>query len=350
MLLERLKGLATGRRIEVAWAAFVGLNLVGVLVFEEWATVPFHFIWISMAVLYGFRVWGVRVTLAVLALVACLTAVVLGFDVAQGYQAMDEMTEVPLMSAVFLAMLWHVHRGEAANRELRRVSETNLRLLEKQRRFVQDASHVFRTPLTIARGHAELLVKTSTDPASVHDAEVILDEVKRLQGISDRLLELALADEERDEPARVTRSLPDLLRAFCRKWSATGAPVTLGRVDDVELDLDVPSMTLALDELVDNALKHGGRNPVHLSAVRQNGSVVLRVVDEGPGVPPHRLERIFERFARAEDSVRGDGLGLSLVRRVVEEHGGSITARSEAGRGGVFEMRLPQSPAGSSGP
>lgn len=340
MSVESLKDLLERRWLELAWGFFVIANLFGILAWSDWATVPFHFIWVSLSVLYGFRIWGLRSTLLALVIISALTSVAMTADVIAGHQAVDELTEIPLMGAIFLVMLWHVRRGIATNERLRQVSDRNLELFERQHRFVQDASHVLRTPLTIARGHAELLRRTTSDPDAARDADVIVDELKTLQQISDRLLDLATV-EAPELPALVKTSLAPLLEAVCRKWVTTGAPLSLGPTDDAVIMADRRSLSLALDELVDNAMRHAPDKPIRVSARSSGGDVVISVVDGGPGVAPEETNRIFQRFARSDDAVSGAGLGLALVRRIVAHHGGTIRAVSEPGVGGVFEVCLP---------
>src|SRR3989449_11702757 len=106
--------LRRGAWIDAAWVAFSVANLAGMLLFPAWETVPFHFIWVSLTVLYGFRVWRVRPTALALSLVMISTALVIGIDVGRGDQPIDELTEVPLMAAMFLAMVWHARRRLSA--------------------------------------------------------------------------------------------------------------------------------------------------------------------------------------------------------------------------------------------
>ena len=96
--------------LDAAWAAFSALNLAAIFLFPGWETVPFHFIWISVTLLYGFRTWAPKPTLTVLAVVMAATAVGIGLDVMRGSEPPAELTEVPLMAAMFLAMVWHARR------------------------------------------------------------------------------------------------------------------------------------------------------------------------------------------------------------------------------------------------
>src|SRR4029077_12414245 len=93
--------------LDAGWAAFSAVNLVAIFAFAGWETVPFHFIWISFTLVYGFRTWAPRPTLAVLGVVMATTAAAIGLDVARGAESVAELTEVPLMAAMFLAMVWH---------------------------------------------------------------------------------------------------------------------------------------------------------------------------------------------------------------------------------------------------
>ena len=131
-------------------------------------------------------VWRSGPTLAVLSAIVGLTAIGISVDVRSGFQQPDELTEVPLMAAMFLAMVWHARRRLTALERLRRVSEANESLAERQRQFIEDASHELRTPITVALGHVELIVRSTT--GGLHDdAKVAVDELMRLRRLSDRL-------------------------------------------------------------------------------------------------------------------------------------------------------------------
>src|SRR5262249_57916375 len=109
------------------------------VLFARWETVAFHFIWISLTLLYGFRVWSTRPTAWVLAVVMVTTFAAIGWDVLHGAQSADELNEVPLMAAMFWLMVWHAQRRLAADTERDLVSEENARLLATQRRLLPGA-------------------------------------------------------------------------------------------------------------------------------------------------------------------------------------------------------------------
>src|SRR5207244_664922 len=158
-----------------------------------WETIPFHFVWISLTLLYGFRVWGVSATYLVLAAVVTVTGGLISSDAFAGQQLWGELFEVPLMSAMFLAMVWHARRRQEALRTVGRQAAQRASLLERQERFLHDASHELRTPVTIARGHLEVLRRTNGN--SSPEVDVALDELKRIEQILARFLFLAKADQ-----------------------------------------------------------------------------------------------------------------------------------------------------------
>jgi len=158
--------------LDSCWVASWLLGLAGIVIFAHWEAIPFHLIWIGFALLYGFRVRRTTSTAWVLAAMIATTSAAVGLDVWRHTQTADELAEVPLMAAMFWVMMWHAHRTMAADTERARVSEENARLLSTQRRFLQDASHQLRTPITIALGHAELLARDLADQQGQRDIHV----------------------------------------------------------------------------------------------------------------------------------------------------------------------------------
>jgi signal transduction histidine kinase len=334
--------------VDAAWVAFSVANLVAMLFFAQWETVPFHFIWISFTILYGFRVWAARPTLWVLGIVILATGAAIGWDVWHHTQPLDELTEVPLMAAMFWGMVWHARRRLLANEERSRVSAENARLLATQRRFLQDASHQLRTPITIALGHAELLAAELTGGRrrAARDIDVVVGELTRLRHLGERLLMIAAAEDPeflRPEPVALDRFTMDVLR----KWMPTATRTwQLGRLDAVTVEADRERLGLAADALLENAVRHtGDGGTIQLSVLRGDGGGTGRMIitDSGAGIPPAELAHIFDRFRSGVGPGDGPrtGLGLALVRAVAEAHGGEALVRSAPGQGSEFELVLP---------
>jgi len=334
---------------DLVWIGFALANLVAMVLAPEWETVPFHFIWVSLTILYGFRVWGPLVTTGVLTAVVVSTGALLVLDVARAAQSADELTEVPLMGAMFLAMVWHAQRRRSATEDLRRVSDANLRLLHRERQFIQDASHELRTPITVALGHAELVERASREPELAEDARVVVDELQRLRRLADRLLLLATSEDPDFlswSPVRVEQ----LLAAVLQRWSPIDRRWRLDPAEAATVVGDADRLELALDALVENAVKHTGPgDEIRLGASRQDGQVAIVVADSGTGMPAEHLDGIFERFARLDQSRTRDrggvGLGLAIVKAIVQAHHGALGVRSSPGAGSVFQLLLPLQPA-----
>jgi two-component system OmpR family sensor kinase len=331
--------------LDLVWVGFALANLVAMALAPKWETVPFHFIWVSLTVLYGYRVWGPRVTAGLLTAVVLSTGTLLVHDVVQHGQPADELTEVPLMGAMFLAMVWHAQRRRRAMEDLRRVSDANLRLLHRERQFIQDASHELRTPITVALGHAELVERASREPELVEDARIVVDELQRLRRLADRLLLLATSEDPdflSRSPVRVER----LLAAILQRWAPIDRRWRLDPSEPATVVGDADRLGLALDALVENAVKHTGPgDEIRLGARRQGDVVAIVVADSGTGIPADRLEGIFARFARLDEArsrdLGGIGLGLAIVNAIVKAHGGTVTVQSTLGGGSSFQLLLP---------
>src|SRR6266566_4398852 len=285
------------RAVELGWFAFALANLLAMVRWERWETVPFHFIWVSLTLVYGFRVWRPGATALTLGFVIVSTGTLITVDVSRGTQEWSELTEVPLMSAMFMAMVWHARRRQEALGMAERHAEQLESTLEREERFLHDASHELRTPVTIARGHLEVLGRSNG--RGFPEIDVALDELSRMERILDRLLLLARADQPdflELEPIELDHFLEDV---FVR-WSEI-APRSwrLGALAHGTLRADPEQLRIALDALLENAVKYSEPgDPIELSSRATGNKVVIEVEDEGVGVPDEALARIFERFAR----------------------------------------------------
>jgi len=341
---------------DIAWAVFVGLNLAAMRLLSNWQTVPFLAIWISLTVIYGFRLWRLQPTIVTWAAVTLATGGIIFVQVLKGQQDADYLAEVPLIALMFLVMVWHGRRRLAATQErltameqVQRISQENLRLLEQQRQFLQDASHELGTPITVALGHAELIERAATDQAVAADARVVTGELARLRRLTNRLLLLASAGTP--DFLHVTPVPADsLVLDALERWGNIPRRWRLGEVAEATMLGDSDRLVAALDALMENAVAHTEPGDLIEVGVRLEGggNVVLAVTDSGCGIPPTELDRIFRRFSRAQPyrnrQAGGFGLGLPIVQAIAEAHHGSVRVHSARGEGSAFEMVIPAVP------
>jgi two-component system, OmpR family, sensor kinase len=212
-----------------------------------------------------------------------------------------------------------------------------------QQAFVGDAGHELRTPITVVRGHLELL---GDDPAERRETiALVTDELDRMSRIVDDLLLLAKAEQPHFlhlEPVEVE---PFTVELFAKVRSVGDRRWELASVAETTVVADPQRLTQALMNLAVNAVQHTGPgDAVTIGSAVAAGEVRLWVADTGPGIAPGEQDAIFERFARGGDRRRrseGAGLGLSIVRAVAEAHGGRVELDSRLGAGARFTVCIP---------
>ncbi len=228
---------------------------------------------------------------------------------------------------------------------------------ERMRRFVADAGHELRTPLTSIRGYAELLEQGAAADHGVAVAR-IQDEADRMGGLVDDLQLLARLDEQR--PLHL---VPIDLVGVCAasiegvRASSPTRPITFRSAEDpVTVQGDEDRLRQVMDNLLSNAIRYSpdpSAIDVVIEAPGQGkaGDVVrVRVIDRGPGLSPEETARVFDRLYRTDEARSrvhgGAGLGLAIVRSIVEAHGGAVYVESRPGEGTEFGFTL-TSAAGS---
>ena len=339
----RAIALLQRKPVEVAWAVFAAANLAAMRLLPGWETIPFHLIWISLTLVSGFRVWRPTGTYLTLAAVVVSTGVLIMEDAFEGSQLWGELFEVPLMSAMFLAMVWHARRRQEALGVVERQAAERASLLERQKRFLHDASHELRTPVTIARGHLEVLQRSNGK--SYPEVDVALDELSRIEDILGRLLLLAKADQPDFVVAEQVALDPFLEDVFMR-WSEVAPRAWhLGAVAAGYVTVDPESLRCALDALLENAVKYTEPGAaIELRSRLSGRGVLIEVEDAGSGIPDAALSHIWDRFARADPARTRDrggvGLGLAIVDAIVKAHGGRCTVDVREGTT-TFALFLP---------
>ncbi|MDP9244492.1 MAG: HAMP domain-containing histidine kinase [Chloroflexota bacterium] len=341
----RAIGLRRPDLLEVGWFAFAVVNVGAMLLWPSWETIPFHLIWFTLTLLYGFRVWALKPTYLVLTVQGIVTGGLIAYDASNGTQEWGELFEVPLMSAMFLAMVWHARRHRAAAQALGQHTRERAAILARQEHFLHDVSHELRTPITIALGHLDILRRSSDGP-SPPEISVAIDELSRMERIVERLLLLVRAGEADFAGTAEEVDLDTLIEDVAMRWAEVAPRVwRVGELARGTIRTDQDALRIALDVLVENAVAHTEEaDAIELRAREQNGRVAIEVADEGCGIPRDALDKIFERFARVDLSGargrEGVGLGLAIVDAIVKAHGGRCTVKSSPA-GSIFTLLLP---------
>ena len=328
----------------------VALAIVVVTLWQypEAELVLFHVVWIGLAVV-ALRVSSERVHVSILMCFVGALAIVVEVDVLRThYEVRDTLLELSLDIPAFVALIVLARRHGrvlAAEHENTAVEQ---RRHERQRAFFANASHALRTPITIARGHTEMALRSTSDPTVKADLMVALEELDRLTRAAERNLRLSVVGEV-DRQSFRSVDPGELVRTTVERWKPTAqrawsaekhgeAGVLLG---------DPEQLTEALDALIENALlaTAAGDSIVVRSEVHAD-AVVLSVIDDGCGVQDIDPRELFEPFEqgppRSTHASSGTGLGLAVVRAIAVAHGGYAEMESSPGAGATVRIILPR--------
>lgn len=332
-----------GKELAVGWAAFTALNLLAMVELPHYSTVPFHCIWISLVLLYGAGTWRLGPTLAIVALICATTGLALRELIAGGFIEREEVAEIPLMATIFLAAVWHIRRKQATAAESDRVAASERLLREHEQLFSRQASHELRSPLTLARGHVQLVHAAMPPGPLAADLAAALRQLDRMTAITTRLLAIGslehVATLEReivDVPTLVRALVEPWAKAHDRTWRVSGTVAGPAMLDPVRF-------AAALDEILDNAVKQtASADHIDVSIESVGTELIVAVSDSGPGLPNGFTDCAFETFWRAPgNGYHGAGLGLSIVKAVAVAHGGDAYVRPVDGTGATFVMTYP---------
>ncbi len=234
---------------------------------------------------------------------------------------------------------------------------TELRRLEAVRRdFVANVSHELKTPLTSISGYAETLLGDQPDAETTRRFLVtILDNARRMQRLVDDLLDLARIEAGRwqpePEPVPVADTVQEMWNELGERASARSIQFSMDVAPGAEIVMaDLDALRQVLTNLLDNSLRYTSRGGhIQCRSRLEDGGVAISVADNGSGIAHEHLDRIFERFYRADQSRSreegGTGLGLAIVKHLVEAHGGRVYAESERGAGTTVTCWFPASAA-----
>ncbi len=219
--------------------------------------------------------------------------------------------------------------------------------------FVSAVSHEFRSPLTAIQALLERLEleRVSDKPMLKRYHQVIRQEVHRLATLVNGLLDFARLEKGRKEfhlePSDLVQLLREAVKSFHNLGHGERVHLIETDTNSIVVPVDRTAVAQCIQNLIDNAIKYSPKDsPVTVCAGRENGEIFLEVNDQGPGIPESDREKIFEQFYRTKNSdiynVKGVGIGLALVKQIMEKHGGRIAVKSQLGEGSTFRLVFPE--------
>lgn len=241
-------------------------------------------------------------------------------------------------------------------KQMNRLAESLSYYQSSRREFLSHVAHELRTPLTYVKGYAALLQKPNLDPEKSQKLiKIIREQSHRLERLVDDLVTLSRLDEGQLELHREKVDMGSLLQKVTEEMrpraEELGIKLNLEIKHSAELFVDIYRFQQIIMNLVDNALRYSkNKGTVTVTLAKERKDVIIEIIDQGIGISPQELNQIWERFYRVEKSrsrkYGGSGLGLSIVKHLVELHGGTIDVRSTLGKGTTFIIKLPISKKG----
>jgi len=308
--------------------------------------------------LIGRSMWGTGILLIVLIMmVASIVLRQVIKPVKQAAEVAEQLTSGDLMQRMDVKGQDEIARLGTAFNEMADTLEQQITRLENlsrvQQRFVSDVSHELRTPLTTIRMASDVIfsARESFDPVIARSAELLLSQIERFENLLADLLEVSRFDAE---VASLSLDKVDMSALVRRCADDLGLS---SKESDTQFTFDFPDSNIIIDgdprrierimrNLLANAIDHSEGKPIELTLRVNESAVSVSVRDYGVGLTPQHIERVFDRFWRADPSrsrIRGGtGLGLSIAREDAELHGGGIKVWGEIGRGSNFVLTLPR--------
>lgn len=235
-----------------------------------------------------------------------------------------------------------------AGRTLKPIKE----MMDEQNRFITDSSHELRTPLTSLKSAMEVNLRNKK--LTLKDAKILVSEsigeVNKLQLLSDELLQLAQYQKPQTQIEFEKLSLPDVIQQAIKKVKLLAKQKNISiqeKIQDIEIEGNKDELVELFTILLDNAIKYSQeKKSIVVDSEKTDGSVNISIKDQGIGITKEDIPHIFDRFfrtdsARTKTDVQGYGLGLSIAKKIVDIHHGSITVESKLNQGSKFTIRLP---------
>ena len=333
------RGAGHPQTLFLVWAVFSSAMSAVMWRTPGQETIPFHLVYIAFCLLYGLAVWPTA--LAVLSIVALVvvSSAALGRSAAQGAIGWTELSEVPFMATLALLLVWHIRRRQQAAQRLNRALAREVGAADHRQLLTRLVSHELRTSLTITAGYTDLIATQSRGRRVAADVSVVSDELTRLNRSVERLITMIRLQEE---PVAEPVDLDALLHRTAHRWVAV-QPREWSVVSDVGRVLaSEERLSAALDTLVENALRHTDAGDlISLRAHRVDGQVAIEVRDSGVGLSDEQVEVINAETTWTPSTASHSGLGLSIVRQVVQARSGTVTVNRVPAGGTSVVLRIP---------
>ncbi len=251
----------------------------------------------------------------------------------------SEGTFFAIMLFVLVALLWRTLRREVA-------------LEHQHRNFLSAVTHELKSPLASMRLSLETVLRGRSDPgASVRFLENALQDTERLQSLVEKVLEVTRYAREGSSlnlrESCLSEVVEGALDRFSRRTTAIGANLMPEIDSNIWCPIDEEAIAIVISNLLENALKYGGTIlRIDVQLTRKGGNAILDIGDNGHGIAPNDVPRVFERFWRAGDEMtrttQGTGLGLFLVQQIIKGHGGEVMILETGSTGTTFRVILPR--------
>lgn len=332
-------------RLYVPWLVLSGVCVLAMWFSPGGETIPYHLGYAGLAFAFGIDTWSARRAFGALAWFTLATGVILLHRAWTGHLAWGELAEIPLMCLLMGLMVWHVLNRQATLAVVSQRAETDRAQALRRERLVRLTSHEMLTPLTIAVGFVDLVRSRTHDEEVASDLAVVRDELDGLSRSCSRLLRLIryheyLPTQGVDIDGMLARMGERWRVVADRDWQVTSSVGVMVCNED--------RIMACLDTLVENAVRYTEPGAtIRLFGFRENGHVSLGVADAGTGFPEHELlavnhpGELLPLAPHPVDQRAQTGLGLCLVRDIIESRGGTLRAGRSPEGGALVTLRVP---------
>ena len=240
------------------------------------------------------------------------------------------------------------------NNEFTRLAKTFDRMFERleasfeaEKQFTADASHELRTPISVIKGACEYGMKYDETPEERQETITMIHrQAEKMSTLVSELLSMTRLDQGTERANFTEADISALTKSICQEQTEEGYTLHCDIEENIIASIDVSLISRLLQNLLDNAVKYGRPDgSIWVSLCKREGEIQLSVKDDGMGIPAEHREKIWQRFYQADPSRSGDngaGLGLSMVKKIAEIHGGYMSLTSEEGKESTFTLHLPE--------